>query len=71
MEIPLSTFYKEDSTGPRAEMFLNENNVIGIRYYMGIGDNEPFQTELFPDKSQAYVESAAENWTLGIKILNG
>lgn len=71
MEIPLSTFYKEDSTGPRAEMFLNENNVIGIRYYMGIGDNEPFQTELFPDKSQSYVESAAENWTLGIKILNG
>jgi len=67
----LSTFYKEDSSGPRAEMFINENDVIGLNYYMGIGDTEPFKTEMFPGKHESYVEDAAENWTMGIKILNG
>lgn len=67
----LSTFYKEDSSGPRAELFLNENNVVGINYYMGIGESEPFKTEMFPGKHESYVEAAAENWTLGIKMLNG
>ncbi|OUU46319.1 MAG: hypothetical protein CBC12_11880 [Candidatus Puniceispirillum sp. TMED52] len=70
LEKHLSTFYKEDSSGPRAEIFANENDVIGIKYYMGIGTTEPFKTEMFPGKHESYVESAAENWTLGIKILN-
>lgn len=32
-------------------------------------DGEKFFTEHFPDKSVHYVKDAAENWTLGIKIL--
>ena len=39
MEKHLSTFYKEDSSGPRAEMFINESNIIGLKYYMGIGES--------------------------------
>ena len=34
-------------------------------------NGDVFKTEAFPGKSLYYVESAAENWATGIKVLNG
>lgn len=64
----IKTFYKEDGEGPRAEV-IEVNGVYSVEYYMG--DVKPIKTEIFPGKSQHYAEDAAENWTLGIKTLNG
>ena len=67
----ITTHIKEGSEGPRAEVFEVKDGTYGIRYFMGIGDTNPFKTEMFEDKHVSYVEDAAENWALGIKILNG
>ena len=69
----ITTHFKEGSEGPRAEVFeVNYGSATyGIRYFMGIGDTNPFKTEMFEGKHISYVEDAAENWALGIKVLNG
>lgn len=68
MSTCISTYYKESAGGPRAEVYLEEAGYV-IRYYDAAGNL--FQTEEFPGKSLHYVEDAAENWTMGIKTLNG
>jgi hypothetical protein len=65
----ITTVYKEESGGKaRAEIEL-EGGGYEITYYDTRG--EAFQTESFPGKSLRYVEDTAENWALGIKVLNG
>lgn len=68
MAVNIATYYIEGLQGPRAEVILRNDEYL-IEYYDAAGDL--FQTESFPGKSVHFVESAAENWTLGIKVLNG
>lgn len=68
MSTLISTYYKEDTSGPRAEVVQEDYGYV-IRYYDAAG--HLFQTESFEGKSLHHVEDAAENWTLGIKVLNG
>lgn len=66
----ISTFYKESSEGPRAEV-VDVDGTLCIEYYNGIGDGKPFMVESFPRNNLHYVEDAADNWVRGIKVLNG
>ena len=66
----IKTYFKEGTDGARAEVHLEEG-IYCIRYYMGIVDTECFRREEFEGKSRQYAEDAAENWALGIKVLNG
>jgi hypothetical protein len=43
---------------------LMENNYFGVRYSI---DNNVLGIEWYPTKSEAYSESAAENYVMGIK----
>jgi hypothetical protein len=69
MSTVISTFYKESSSDARADIVLNDGT-YSIEYYNGSGV-KPFKVETFPNNSLFYVESAAENWVMGIKTLNG
>jgi hypothetical protein len=69
MSTIISTFYKESFDGARADVVQN-NGTYSIEYYNG-SDVSPFNVEKFPNNSLFYVESAAENWIMGIKTLNG
>jgi len=64
----VSTYFKEDSSGPRAEVH-KDGSGYAIHYYDASG--ERLKTESHAGKSVHWVESAAENWALGIKTLNG
>jgi hypothetical protein len=66
----ISTYFKEDANSARAEVLKNEAGGYYYIDYYDIGGNK-FFTEAFPDKSIHYVEDAAENWALGIKVLKG
>lgn len=66
----ISTYFKEEGDfKARAEVVRVEQGVYKINYYDVNG--EFFHEEYFPGKSIYYVEDAAENWALGIKVLNG
>jgi len=43
----------------------SKNEMFYIKYFDDAG--RQFYTEDFPNKSLAFVEDAAENWTLGIR----
>ena len=65
----IRTYFKEGVGSARAEI---KHNDPGQYYYIDfydVGGNKFFR-EAFPNKALCYVESAAENWTKGIKILN-
>lgn len=65
----ISTYYKEETEGQaRAEVIL-EGDTYSINFYDARG--EFFMQESYVGKSLRYVEDTAENWTLGIKVLNG
>ena len=64
----ISTYFKEDASGPRAEVHKSDGGYY-IEYYDANGGW--FKTESHFGKSIHWVESAAENWALGIKQLNG
>lgn len=65
----ISTYFKEGAElKSRAEVVV-ENGDYSIHYYNLNG--QLFHTESFAGKSLQYVEDAAENWALGIKVLNG
>jgi hypothetical protein len=60
--IELSTYYKGDDTATICN--------ISTEYFIQYKRNgECFYTETFPGRSIYYVEDAAENWALGIKVL--
>ena len=64
----LSTYFKEDGGfKARAEVVLDE----GVYKMVVYDQNGEYVTEKsFPGKSEYYVESAAENWTLGMQVIN-
>jgi len=64
----IRTYFKEGVGAARAEIKRNESGQYYIDFY-DVGGNKFFR-EAFPNKALCYVESAAENWTKGIKILN-
>ena len=66
----ISTYFKENSSSARAEVFRDE---VQKHYYIDFYDltGNKFKTEKFPGKSLHYVEDAAENWTLNIGVLLG
>lgn len=67
----ISIYYKEENNSrARAEVIREDRDGgYSIHYYHATGDL--FKTESYEGKSLQYVEDAAENWTLGIKVLNG
>lgn len=66
----ISTYFKEDTAAGRAEVLKNEEGGYYYVDYYDAGGNK-FFTEAFPNKSVQYVENAAENWVMGIKVLRG
>lgn len=64
----ISTFYKEDADSRARAEVIDDNGLYVIHYYNAAGNL--FRTQNFPGKSVRYVEDAAENWTLGIGLLN-
>jgi hypothetical protein len=64
----ISTFFKEDTNGARAEVHKTQSG-YEIQYYDMNGDF--MMSEEHHGKSLPWAESAAENWTQGIKNLNG
>lgn len=66
----ISTYYKDDSdTQDYCEVKLDSHNeMFYIKYYNGLNAALKFEEE-YPGKSLVYVESAAENWALGVKQL--
>jgi len=67
--IVISTYFKEEGGFKARAEVVKENN----EYKMVVYDtNGEYVTEkAFPGKSIHYVESAAENWTMGFQVLNG
>lgn len=66
----ISTHFKENAQSARAEVLKNEAGDYYFIDYYDAGGNK-FYTEAFPGKSIHYVEDAAENWALNVKVLNG
>ena len=67
----LSTFFKE-GTDLKAKAEVHQNDLRNgylIRYYDHNGHH--IMDEEFVGNSLQFVEDAAENWVLGIKVLNG
>lgn len=65
--IVLSEYISEQSNLMSARVCKNDTTFF-IEY---VKDGSVFKTESFPGKSLRYVEDAAENWAIGIKVLNG
>tara|TARA_R110000823_G_scaffold174825_2_gene307434 strand:- start:418 stop:633 length:216 start_codon:yes stop_codon:yes gene_type:complete len=65
----LSTHYSEKGKG-KCEIHVDmKQEMFYIKYYDN--NDRRFFTEDFESKTLRYVEDAAENWTLGIKKLEG
>lgn len=64
----ISTFYKENADGPRAEVHQGSNGYF-IEYYDARG--LMIRRDEFDNKSIQYVANMAENWAQGYKVLNG
>lgn len=67
MSTLISTYFAENSSA-RAEV-KKVADTLQIEYFDQGGNL--FHTESFDGKSLRYVEDAAENWAMGIKVLNG
>ena len=65
--IVISEYYNKDNQS-KAVVVKNRNG-YSIEYYDMNG--LIFHTEKFEGLPLHYVENAAENWALGIKVLNG
>lgn len=52
--------------GIRAQVLFEHNYGFGVKYYRV---NDTTLTEWYPGKSEAWAESAAENYVLGIKTI--
>lgn len=65
----ISTYYKEESEGRTRAEVVKDAGSYRIDFYDVQGNL--MQSELYPGKSIHFVESAAENWTMGIKVLHG
>lgn len=67
MSTKISSYFHE--SGKSSADIYKVDGTYEIRYTDSSG--QVFHTESFAGKSIHYVESAAENWALGIKVLNG
>jgi hypothetical protein len=69
----MSEYYKDD--GSVAKIYQVVTGMDGEHSFFSITYKDPdgnrIATEDFPFKALRYVEDAAENWTLGIKLLLG
>jgi hypothetical protein len=65
----MSSLFTEDTDGSLRADVIVDGGGYQIRYCDLSGDC--FKSEDFPGKSLRFVEDAAENWTMGIKTLNG
>ncbi len=67
----MSEYYKED--GSVAKVYQVVTGMDGERSFFSITYKDPngvrLMQEDFPYKALGYVEDAAENWALGIKLL--
>ena len=64
----VTTIYKDDEGGRARADIVKTDNGYTIEYYDPRG--ELMKEEPHPGKSLVWAESAAENWALGIKMLN-
>lgn len=64
----ISTFFSENVKGARAEV-VNRGNTFGVDFYDAAGNL--LKQESYPDHNLRWAEDAAENWALGIKVLEG
>jgi argonaute-like protein implicated in RNA metabolism and viral defense len=65
----IRTIMKEQNgTLLEAKIMKSEHMPYSIEYFI---NGKYVQTETFAGHSLYYVESAAENWLAGIKVLNG
>lgn len=69
----ISEYYREDRAVAKIYRVITEMDGDHSYYSITYKDKDGFRlgTEDFPFKSLQYVEDAAENWTLGIKVLYG
>jgi hypothetical protein len=64
----IATHFKEEASGRATAEIYEASNGFSIRYIDPAG--QVLATETHPGKSLQWVEDAAENWALGIKLLN-
>lgn len=57
-------FFGED--GIKAQVLFEDKTGFGVQYWR---PNDTCLTEWYPGKSEAWAESAAENYVLGIKTI--
>jgi hypothetical protein len=68
MKTHVNTHIKESAGAVLKACIYQSNEGYSIEYEI---DGDTVGTEMFPNKSIFYVESAASNWLAGIKKLNG
>ena len=65
----ISTYYKDDIYGSRAEVYRITKSTIGLPPFFSIAyfnsNDAMLRTKHFTNSSIEYVEAEAENWTLG------
>ena len=65
----VQSFFKEEETGQAKAVIYETPGGWLIKYYDPRGSQ--IAEELHSGKSLRWAEDAAENWALGIKVLNG
>lgn len=69
MNRKISTYYADPPGRGHCDVIMDlKEEMLYIDYFDSRG--KKFFSEDFPNKSIRYVEDAAENWALGIKILD-
>ena len=65
----ISTYYKDDIYGSRAEVYRITKSTIGLPPFFSIAyfnsNDAMLRTKHFANSTLEYVEGIAENWTLG------
>lgn len=65
----ISTYYSDTQANARAEVYKASDGSYFIEYFSP--DGNLIEHEEFRSNSIHFVEDAAENWALGIKVLKG
>jgi len=69
MAVLISTYYSDTQVNARAEVYKADDGSYYIEYFGS--DGHLIEQEQHQGKSIYFVEDAAENWALGIKVLKG
>ena len=66
----ISTYFKEDIYGGRAEVYRITESTIGLPPFFSIAyfnsNNAMLRTKHFANSTLTYVEGIAEDWALGV-----